>query len=226
MNEHKICFIVCTNNDTFSSECLNYLSRLTIPSGFSVELLTVNDASSMLTGYREGCSSTDALYKVFLHHDVFVLNTCFLKNMLEIFDNDVNIGMIGMVGVKQMPDDFIMWNAHRTGNLFVGQRLADYSSEIYSLDIDGYDEVEVVDGLLMAVKGDLILRDDIFDGWDFYDVSMSFEMRKTGRKIVVPNQPVPWCMHDDGNLLSMLNYDYYRKLAMKEYKTQSILSQI
>ncbi len=217
MNEHKICFIVCTNNDTFSSECLNYLYRLSIPTGFSVEILTVKDTSSMLSGYREGCLSTDALYKVFLHHDVFILNARFIENILEIFDNDANIGMIGMAGVKRMPDDFIMWNAHRVGNLFVGQRPADYSSDIYSLHKDGYDEVEAVDGLLITIKGDLILRDDIFDGWDFYDVSMSYEMRKTGRKIVVPNQPVPWCLHDDGNLLSMLNYDHYRKLAIREY---------
>ena len=217
MNKHKICFIVCTNNDTFSSECLNYLYRLAIPTGFSVEILTIKDASSMLSGYREGCLSTDALYKVFLHHDVFILNTRFIENMLEIFDYDANIGMIGMAGVKRMPDDFIMWNVHRAGNLFAGQRPADYSSDIYSLHNDGYEEVEAIDGLLMAIKGDPILREDIFDGWDFYDVSISYEMRKTGRKIVVPNQPVPWCLHDDGNLLSMLNYDHYRKLAIKEY---------
>lgn len=224
MNEHKICFIICTNNVIFSKECLNYLYRLNIPDGYEVDFLTVNDAHSMLSGYKEGCSATDALYKVFLHHDVFILNTGFIKNIIDIFNVDDNIGMIGMVGVTHMPDSFIMWDAERCGNIFVGQRKADYSSYNYSPEIDGYEEVEAVDGLLLATKGTLRLRDDIFDGWDFYDVSMSYEMRKSGRKIVVPNQIMPWCLHDDGDLLSMLNYNHYRKLAIMEYSDSHSLS--
>ena len=220
MNPQKICFIICTNNETFMEECALYLERLNVPEGYETELLTITDAPSMLAGYKEGCDATDALYKVFMHQDVFVLNRDFIKDIISIFDNDMEIGMIGMVGSPKMPDDYIMWSSDRVGDIFVRGDYTDYSNYRYDVKRDGYDEVEAVDGLLIAVKGDPVLRDDMFDGWDFYDVSMSVEMRRIGKKVVVPRQKRPWCLHDDGGVLSMLNYDRYRQLAIKEYRDQ------
>ncbi|MBR6468949.1 MAG: hypothetical protein IKS84_01110, partial [Lachnospiraceae bacterium] len=54
-------------------------------------------------------------------------------------------------------------------------------------------------------------------GWDFYDVSMSIEVLKEGRRVVVPVQDQAWCLHDDQGLQSMLNYDRYRNIALEEY---------
>ena len=39
---------------------------------------------------------------------------------------------------------------------------------------------------------------DLFDGWDFYDISQCQEFRRTGYKVVVPKQEEAWCIHDDG----------------------------
>lgn len=217
MNESGICFIICTNNETFLAECLVYLNRLMVPEGIQTEIITIKDASSMLSGYKEACRQTDALYKVFLHQDVFILNRHFIQDMISIFSSDPDIGIIGMAGCKRIPESFIMWAGERAGSLFVGGRDHDYENYSFELTSDGLDEVEAVDGLLMAVKGEAAFRDDIFDGWDFYDLSMSLEMRSSGKKLVVPRQRLPWCLHDDGGVLSMLNYDKYRQRAMKLY---------
>ena len=80
--------------------------------------------------------------------------------------------------------------------------------------------VKAIDGFLMATSVDIPWREDIFDGWDFYDMSQSMEFRRHGYLLAVPDQKQPWCLHDDGKVLSLLNYNHYRKLFIEEYKDE------
>ncbi len=214
--ENKICFIVCSNNPLFLEECFFYISRLEIPSGFEIETLCVQDAKSMTSGYNEGMRATNAKYKVYLHQDVFIVYKRFLQSVLDIFHSDPSIGMIGMVGSHKMPVDGTMWHGYREGALY-GQSpgRGEYDSYTYRLS-DGLYEVEAIDGLMMITSTDISWRQDIFDGWDFYDVSQSFEFQKKGYKVVVPEQYCAWCKHDDG-ILNLINYEKYRKICISEY---------
>ena len=64
---------------------------------------------------------------------------------------------------------------------------------------------------------DVRWREDLFDGWDFYDVSQCLEMRRMGWRVVVPCQETPWCYHD--NFYSrMLNYQKYCNKMITEYQ--------
>ena len=47
LNEAKIAFIICTNDNQELQECLVYLNNLDVPEGYKVEIITVMDASSM-----------------------------------------------------------------------------------------------------------------------------------------------------------------------------------
>lgn len=78
-------------------------------------------------------------------------------------------------------------------------------------------EVEAADGLLLATQADVPWREDVFDGWDFYDCSQSMEMRRHGYKTVVPATETPWCLHDDGMILGLQRYNYYRRRFLQEY---------
>ena len=71
MNDHKFCFIICTNNDLYLNECLHYIDHLVIPEGYEVDVLTIQDAISITTGYNEGMHASDAKYKIYMHQDVF-----------------------------------------------------------------------------------------------------------------------------------------------------------
>ena len=44
----------------------------------------------------------------------------------------------------------------------------------------------------------------------------SFEMIRAGYKVVVPEQKLPWCLHDDG-MLNLKNHDKYRRKCLQEY---------
>lgn len=215
-NEKKICFIICTNNQQYLEECLLYIDMLIVPEGYEIEILTVEGAKSMTAGYNEGMNASNAKYKVYIHQDIFVLNKNMLHDMLNIFQSDETIGLMGMVGAKDLATDGVMWHVDRCGNMY---RLADINEVIgrpIEIITDHVQEVEVVDGMFIATQYDIPWREDLLDGWDFYDVSQCFEFRKAGYKIVIPPQKEPWVNHVCG-APSFWKYNKYREIVVKEY---------
>lgn len=205
---------MCTNNEQYKQECIFYIQRLYIPKGFEVEILTVRDAASMAAGYNRALQESDAKYKIYLHQDVFIIYQKFLEDLLQIFQNK-KIGMVGIVGSTNIEESAVVWYSDRIGML--------YSSSIYTADsylfgkVQGrWQEVNAIDGMLMATQYDLPWREDIFKKWDFYDLSQCMEFRKRGYKIVVPSMNIPWCIHDDG-ILNLGNYYNEREVFLKEY---------
>ncbi len=212
----KFCFIACVNNDILMNECRLYIERLYIPEGWSVEVITIKEAPSMAEGYNTAMNASDADIKIYLHQDVFIINRYFLVNIVKIFNSDPNIGIIGMAGVCRLPDCGVMW------------RGGDYRGKIYQSLEENYqeeklngkisvDKVVCVDGLCIVTSKNVFWREDLFKGFDFYDVSESFEYRRKGYDVVVPEQSYAWCIHDDGRILSLFNYNKSRKIFIKEY---------
>lgn len=214
MNAKKICFIMCVNNQQYFQEALYYINRLSIPEGYEIEILTVEQASGMAAGYNEAMNSSDAKYKVYLHQDVMIVETEFLKYILRIFENS-NIGMLGVIGSPELAENAVMWYSNRIGQMYTSNIY--FMQEIEMGQVQGeYQSVEVIDGLLMATQYDIPWREDMFQKWDFYDVSQSFEFRKKGYEVVVPKMEKPWCIHDDG-FMNLENYYEERKIFLKEY---------
>ena len=215
MNDRKICFIMCVNNERYMNEQIRYLNSLYVPEGYEIDVLAVQGATSMTAGYNEGMRSTDAKYKVYMHQDVFIVNKNFIADMLKVFE-DEQVGMLGMVGVPKLPENCIMWYAPRIGKLYFNMNYQAGESVIGEFE-GKYAEVEALDGLLMATQHDVPWREDLFTKWDFYDISQSQEFLRAGYKVVVPQQDVPWCIHDDG-FFNLKNYYIYRKIFLNEYK--------
>ena len=173
MNAQKICFIMCTNHQLYKEECISYLECLELPDGFEREILPIEGACSMASGYNQAMSQSDAKFKVYLHQDVFVVYRSFIPA--------------------------VMWYGTRVGML--------HSNSVYFADsylfgkvVGEYQRVQAVDGLLMATQYDIPWREDLFLGWDFYDISQSMEFRRKGYQVIVPHTDTPWCIHDDGFL--------------------------
>lgn len=60
-----------------------------------------------------GMQSSDAKYKVYLHHDVFIKEPKFIFYLLERFRSAPDVGMIGMVGGCGRPKigvAYLAWN--------------------------------------------------------------------------------------------------------------------
>ena len=216
LNSKKICFIICTNDEFQLEECLMYLQLLEVPEGYSMEILTIADAKSMCAGYNEGMLASDAKYKVYIHQDTFIVERKFIKKMIKMFKKDKRIGMMGIIGAEKLSKDGVMWHEQRCGNFYCLDELISQGFDSITLLKRGMKEVEVVDGFLMATQYDIPWREDILNGWDFYDVSQCMEFRRAGYKIVVPAQKTNWVIHACG-APAFWNYNSNREIILKEY---------
>lgn len=217
-DEFKICFIICSNDELQLQECMLYLNLLHIPEGYQTDVVVVTEAASMAAGYNEAMRMSDAKYKIYLHQDTFIVEPLFLDYLLKIFRKDRKIGIVGMVGAEKLSKDGVMWHEPRCGGFY---RLEEMIKS--GLDQDsfvrikrGHKEVEAIDGFLMATQYDLLWREDIFHGFDFYDVSQCMEFRRAGYKLVVPAQKTDWVIHACG-APAFWNYNAEREIFLQEY---------
>ncbi len=219
MNQQKICFIMCSNDEFQARECELYIGQLLVPENYEVEVLVVTDARSMTSGYNEAMNASDAKYKIYLHHDVLLLKPDFLHIMLELFQKHPEIGMFGVAGNESIAEGGGMWSDgtwRRTGEILV-DRVTDRAYSFFARAEGEYSKVITLDGLLMVTQYDVPWREDLFQGWDYYDASQSVEFWKAGYEVVVPYMDVPWCLHEN-DVLNMANYDIWRKVFVEEYE--------
>lgn len=216
MQTTLITFIICVNNELYYDECVYYINRLLIPKGYSIDIIAIREADSMCAAYNAGMQSSDAKYKIYMHQDVMIREIHFLEYIIELFKQNENVGMIGMIGGTQMPKTGVTYRAWNVG--MVDCRDPDMAYFMAGAkDMPQTDTiVEAIDGLLMATQYDIPWREDLFTHFDFYDVSQSFEMRKAGYQILVPYQEIPWVIHDSG-FAKLTYYDEERRKCLKEY---------
>lgn len=210
MDDRKIDFIICTNNSRHFEEACLYINNLEIPWGYSVNVLEIREAASIFSGYNEGMSASDAKYKVYMHHDVRIIDKSFLHIMLDKFQ-ERQVGMLGVVGSTRLDVQPWQWDAGVIAETRVNrtycQRFSDAGTDKY---------VKQIDGLLMATQYDLPWREDLFDGWDIYDCSQCCEFLKAGYKIIVPAQNRPICLHDCG-MIDLSGYELVRRRFITYY---------
>lgn len=215
INDSKISFIMCVNDEEKYSEAVKYIKSLKT-GNFIIEIIPIFSAKSMTSGYNQGMKMSDAKYKVYLHQDVLITNKNFIFDFLEIFNDSEDVGMIGLIGSDKIPENGIWWEeTNKSGKVYdnhtgIMQLLA--FKEITSL----YKEVSIIDGLLMITQVDILWREDIFNNWHFYDASQCLEFIKYGYKVVLPQQENPWCIHDCG-VVSLAGYESARHIFLKEY---------
>lgn len=216
--EQKIAFITCVNKEDWYGECQLYINNLKVPEGMKVELIPVRGAKSMCHGYNMGMKLTDAKYKVYIHQDTFIANKNFIGDLLNVF-KDKAIGALGVIGARKLPKSGIWWDGLRTVGRVLHACEAESVVDSTCRDIDGaYVDVEAVDGLLFATQVDLPWREDLFNGWHFYEIAQSMEMWRHGYKVVVPQQEDDfWCIHCPKEKPLDPSYKKYQKIFLKEY---------
>lgn len=220
MNEKKICFISCVNNERLYEENLLYINNLEIPQGYEVETLAIRGAKSMTSGYNQGISMTDAKYKVYTHQDVVIVNKNFIRDMIKVFQDNSNIGLMGLTGTKQLPANANWWESPYT----FGKVYENHTGTMVNLsfaEINGdYESVRALDGLLLMTQYDVKWREDLFQGFHFYDISQCMEFIKAGYEVGIPKQTIPWAVHDCGlkqDKGDFLVYEGYRAKFLNEY---------
>ncbi|WP_074011065.1 glycosyltransferase family protein [Numidum massiliense] len=218
MNERKVLFVTCVNDEAMYAACVSHISRLVVPDQYIVDLLPIRGASSMAAGYNLALRH-EAKYKIYLHQDTFIVHPNFLEDVLSLFQAHPSLGMLGMIGCQVAPPHGTWWN----GTDLVGKVIW-YVNQTYLLLTHGvisepFAAVQSVDGLLLATQYDIPWREDLFKGFHFYDASQCREFLRHGFVVGVPRQNEPWCLHvsKDGYSLDTQAYDAYRQVYIAHY---------
>ncbi len=186
-------FIFCANNERLIQESCRYIQALNLPAGFTLGIQAIKNSASMAKGYNEGMRGSDAKYKIYLHQDVNILNPNFCYDILTLFQKYPNLGIMGVLGAKQLPPNGIWWDAPQTcGKVYYFDQLLLCNTEVSG----EYESVQALDGMILITQYDLPWREDILTGWHFYDAAQSLEFIKAGYAVGIPRQTVPWCAHN------------------------------
>ena len=216
VDDSRIAFITCVNNEDEYNESLEYLKALYVPSGMTVEYLAVREAPSMCAGYEYARKSSNAKYKVYLHQDVMILNKTLIFDLLRLFKENPDAGMIGLAGCGKLSSSGYWWEGEQ------GVSCVAYTSDPERLVVPMkyYPQnvvADAVDGVFMAFSQDIPWRADLFDGWHFYDISASREVYRAGYKVIIPAFSAPWCIHVEKPKVLGDDYYRYRDIFLREY---------
>lgn len=223
--ERTFLFVICVNDESLYGKCRQHIDRLLVPEGFQVHTLTIKQAASMTSAYNQA-AAYPAKYKIYMHQDTFVVERRLLFHLLALFAGDPALGMVGMTGSLDLPENGIWWESER----LVGQ-VVEYRKESYRLLKFplGHEPgtsalpVKAIDGLFMATQYDVPWREDLFRGFHFYDVSQSIEFQLAGYTVAIPYQEAPWCVHYCGDEFNAPAYEGDRKIFTAFY-SRTVLS--
>lgn len=217
MNYKKVAFILCSNCKEIMEETKCYINSLKIPTGMEKEIIIIEDGVSMTEGYNRAMRQSDAKYKVYMHQDVFIVNAMIIENCIRIFTEHPEIGMLGVIGCKHLPEDGTWWE----GRGCIGKTLEDNLQIVKLLElgkVEGdFEFVQAIDGQIMITQYDVPWREDICKGWHFYDTSQCLEFARKGYKTAVVNQDKPWVIHECGMDIN-IGYEAERIAFLEEYR--------
>lgn len=215
LNDKKIAFIICTNNERWYNECVLYLSRLELPEDFEADVLQITDAKSMASGYNEGMHASDAKYKIYLHQDVFIIRTDFILRVIEAFQMHPEVGIMGVLGTDRIVAGGSYWDNWTSGQVYAlnplqGFRLRGEDTE------QQLTAAVALDGMILMTQYDIEWREELFNGWDFYDISQCFEFIRKDYVVAVFHEDTNSCLHDCG-YSKIGKYNKSREIFCNEY---------
>jgi hypothetical protein len=179
-----ISWIVATHDQEILADVL--LPGLDPAKRLGDELLIVRDADSIATAYRAGQRRAQHALRVFIHHDVRILDLPALREALLTVVTPA-IGIAGVIGSRT--EAVPWWEGDRVG------RVRD--ARLGLLDFGpGGEEAAILDGLLLATCHDLhwdATYAGVGCGWHLYDHDISRQMTAAGLN--------NWCLRDGDRLV-------------------------
>ena len=218
--ESTIAAVFCTNDKLYEAECIKYLKRLAIPDGMRLIIVPVWNGKGMAASYNTAMRCVDAKYKMYIHHDTFIIKKNLLDMVVNKFKEDDRVGLIGIAGTRKLNSVAKWWQSAPEDlrmSLYQDAVLNILSSASVYKQGD-MEDAEALDGIFIATSKDVPWREDVFDGWHFYDISQGYEHRKAGNRTCVMNCDDMVIMHETTMKKDPKNlYDVYRELFVKEY---------
>jgi len=189
-----ISVIICSRAKKFSEQfCQNIKKTI----GCEYELIVVDNSDnrySIFEAYNHGLAQSKNDFICFLHDDIFIHTDNWGELLIETFEKNKEVGLIGVAGSKiktKMPSAW--WNCPKQHKaIYIIQHVE--SQNIIDKWDCGFEkkswiEVTALDGVFIALRKDSRIQfNSKMKGFHNYDLNISFEYQKFGYKIWVSNK--------------------------------------
>lgn len=203
--------VAVRNEDIFQRRLLASLRDVQVPPDCQVQIVGVTSRAGKAQIYSSAMKESNAKLKVYIDEQCSITNPGLLLDLMKIFESDGDIGACGAVGVKTLPIDGIFEH----GTEFVGSGGENSETTDYQLDGLQYEEVVAVDSCIFATVEDIEWRQDLFHDDDFVITAQCFEVKRKGKKVVVPENGADWM---GGKIPAHIYRTYAEKATfLKEY---------
>lgn len=188
-----ISVIICSRTSTIGTALSENIKNSI---GCEYELISIDNSKntySIFEAYNLGIQKSKFDFLCFIHDDVFIYKKNWGECILDIFNKDQRIGLIGVAGSKiksKMPSPW--WNCPENQKAInIVQHYNHKNREKMALGFGKSSNVEamVIDGVFIAARKDDNIRFDTgMRGFHNYDLNISFEYKKWNYKIIITNQ--------------------------------------
>lgn len=220
MDNRKIAFIITYTNDEIYNNQIKYIHDLYIPNGYKIDIVknyNKEKGINFVENYNKIIRENNAKFKVYLDKDITIINKNFIKNILDIFNKDKKIGVIGIKGSKKLPASIDFEDSLEKYGKIYEYTKGSIGYESYIEVIGDYENVQAIYGGIFATQYDVTWRSDIFTSIYFSSIAQCLEFADMGYKIVVPKQKEPWCIDESKNNIIKEDYKVEKETFLKEY---------
>lgn len=187
-----ISVIICSNNPVLLAQVQNNIQRYI---GIEYELLYYDNRQfnkGICSVYNELASKAKFPYLCFLHEDVLFQTHAWGNKILETFNSDSEIGLIGIAGCKYKSAYFSGWFSNNK-KLDCANYIHQYETGIEAVHLSPEDnnllqEVICIDGVFMCSKKEAWqaskFNEDLLKGFHFYDIDFSLKIAQSYKVVV------------------------------------------
>lgn len=221
-----ISIIICSRSADIANELRKNIAA-TI--GCAYELVVIDNSKNdytIFTAYNEGVCRAKGDILCFMHDDIIFHTQDWGKIITDAL-TDKSIGCVGVIGSWFMPNKpASWWLCHaEVGTVIQGYR---DNKGNYKTFVDGkvptkpIADVVVVDGcwfcIPKAMFQDICFDEQTYNSFHCYDIDICMQVRKIGKRIVVPS-----CIEIEHTSLGNVLTSYYEQLGLFYDKWQDVL---
>lgn len=177
---NDIGIIFCTRKK--DEEIKPFIDHLKETSGVNSHIYFIHNENgvSLSKIYADMMESTDVKEKivVFIHDDIEFLRKGWGREVIRLFNEHPEYGIIGVAGSAQFDSNGAWWNYEKKyGQVLHRNEGKSWLTSFSPLLDKDLQDVVVIDGLFIAVNKDKELSnfDRELDGFDFYDISFCLQ---------------------------------------------------